>query len=65
MCECENCKLEQTNPELYKLKMDWLGHAQSEEFHQKNPQGNPYMFGYHKNERLKLEEKMKKYKQTG
>lgn len=61
---CENCQLEQTDPELYKMRTSWLGHAQSEEFHQKHAKGNRYMFGYHKAERLKLEEKMRKHKNT-
>jgi hypothetical protein len=56
MC-CENCELERTNPELYKLKMRWLDNAQCEEFHQK--QGNGYMFSFHKENRLELEKQMK------
>lgn len=57
--QCENEQLEKTDPEGYELKMKWLDHAQREEFHQKHPQGNPYMYGYHKEQRLKLEKIMR------
>ncbi len=56
------CDLEHTDPERYALRMDWLGHAQLEEFHQTHPKGNRYMYGYHKGKRLELEEKLRKHK---
>lgn len=61
MC-CENCKLEQTDPVLYELRTSWLAHGQWEEFYMK--QEKWYMFDYHKNERLKLEKKLRKYKKA-
>ena len=51
---CENCKERAENPARYKLKMEWIGHGQAEEFHQKH--GNGYMKEHHKSARIRLEQ---------
>lgn len=70
---CNTCKLREENADQYKLNMEWLGHAQAEEMHARYAVSNTSlndgtsgyhleMKGYHKCQRLKLEQQMRAQK---
>lgn len=53
--KCELCEMKARSQVEYDSYVEWLGHAQWEEFYAK--QGNVGMQEYHKEQRLKLERK--------